>query len=295
VLEAQRDGFALSCLYASTQSLYRKVGFEQAGHRFTTRIPLSQIDVRERGAPVVALTADDRPRVEACYRDFAPRFNGMLDRADYCWNRVSSFRDEQYAGFGLPAEAGDGLDGYLYLTQRRKPDTGRHDVVLTDLAYRTPAAGRRLLGFLADFATVGDDLIFPGGPHHPILGLLPQQRFAISFKDFWMLRIADLRSALESRGYASGVSGEIHLDIRDDLVAGNHNRFVLRVEGGAGTVREGGRADVAIDARTLAAAYTGLLPGRALPLMGEVAGDESAIDMLGAMMAGGTPWMTDYF
>ncbi len=57
-----------------------------------------------------------------------------LDRGDYCRNRVEQMREVRFAGFGAPSATGDGLDGYLSLAQRRKPDTGRFDVALSDLA-----------------------------------------------------------------------------------------------------------------------------------------------------------------
>lgn len=297
ILEAKRDGFPLSCLYASTQSLYRQVGYEQAGHRCEIRIPLSQIDVRERAAPIAPISESDRPHIRACYTAMAPRFNGMLDRTDYCWNRVENFREEQYTGFAVPSTSPSdaAVDAYAYMSQRRKPDTGRHDVALTDLAYTTPAAGRRLLGFFADFATVGDDLVFHGGPHHPILALLSQQRFTVRLKDYWMLRLVDAKAALEARGYSPGLSAEVHLDLRDDLIPDNNRRMVLHVEDGHATVRDGGRADLVLDIKALAAVYSGLVPARALPLMGHAAGDDRSLATLGAALNDGTPWMTDYF
>lgn len=300
VREARRDGFPLSALYASTQSLYRKAGYEQAGHRVTVTIPLALIDVREREPAMVPLPEGDLGSVKACYSAFASMFAGTLDRGPYCWGRVENFRDEKYAGFGVPAAGEVGprgrLDGYAYLAQRRKPDTGRYDVVLTDVAFRTPAAGRRLLGFFADFATVGDNLIFHGGPSHPLLYLLGQQRFTLAAKEYWMLRLTDVPAALEARGYAPGVSAEVHLEIADDVIPENAGRWVLTVEGGRASVSRGGRGDLRADVRALAAAYTGFLPPRALATTGGMEGDERSLDALGAVFAGqGAPWMTDFF
>lgn len=56
--EAERDGFAISTLYASTLGLYRKAGYEVAGHRFESAMPVGRIDPPQCGfrlAPMRAL------------------------------------------------------------------------------------------------------------------------------------------------------------------------------------------------------------------------------------------------
>lgn len=298
--ELAAEGAPLSALYASTQALYRQVGYEQAGHRFNVRIPLAQIGVRSREPRVEALEEEDLPAIKACYAEFARRFDGMLDRGAYVWERVRKRREEAFHPFGVRGDSG-AIEGYLFLTQRRKPDTGRHDVVLSDLAFTSAAAGRRLLGFLADFATVGDDLLFAGGPAHPILTLMDQQRYAIEFKDYWMLRVVDVAAALEARGYAPGIDAEVRLDVRDDVLERNTGRFVLRVRDGRGRVERAevgaGGVDGAVRCgpRGLAALYGGFMSPGALALGGLVEGGPEALRAAGAVFAGSTPWMTDFF
>jgi predicted acetyltransferase len=293
LLEMHEEGWPISCLYASTQSLYRQVGYEQAGHRFMIRIPLSQIDVRERSAAVAPLDDGNAAEVEACYRDFACAQQGWLDRGDYCWKRVREMRGERYHAFGV--RSGTRLDGYAFLTQRRKVESGRHDVILSDVAFRTPSAGRRLLGFFADFATVGDELVFHGGPHHPLLWLLGQQRFTVTLRDYWMTRITDLARALEGRGYASAVSARVHLEVADELIGKNAGRWVLSVESGKGAVQKGGSGEVRMEARALAALWTGFATPAQLRTLGAIEGTEAALGTLGALFASGTPSMPDMF
>jgi predicted acetyltransferase len=292
LLEMHAEGWPISCLYASTQSLYRQVGYEQAGHRFMIRVPLSQIDVRERSAPVLPLADKSAAEVEACYRDFATAQQGWLDRGVYCWARVREMRGERYHGFGV--EENGKLSGYLYLLQKRK-ENGRHDVLTSDLAFRTPQAGRRLLGFLADFATVGEDAVVFGGPHHPLLWLLGQQRFTVTLRDYWMTRLTDVVRALEGRGYPTAVSARVQLEVSDELIAKNAGRWVLSVEKGRGTVEKGGSGEVHIEARTLAALWSGFATPEQLRLLGAIEGSNAALSVLGAVFASGTPAMSDMF
>jgi predicted acetyltransferase len=293
VTEAHAEGWPISCLYPSTQSLYRQIGYEQAGHRFLVRIPLADIDVRERGLPVVALGDVDQPAVEACYSSFAASQDGWLDRSRFGWMGVRERRGERYHGFGVQSE--DRLDGYLFFTQRVKPESGRHDLILSDLTLLTPSAGRRLLGFLADFATIGDDAVFAGGPHHPLLWIQGQQRYTISFKNYWMIRLTDVRRALETRGYALTVSTEVSLDVSDDLLPANRGRIVLTIEGGSARVRSGGKGEVRIDVRSLAALWSGFSTPAQLRIVGAIEGGDQALAALEGAFAGGAPAMNDMF
>ena len=56
--ELYEDNVPLSALYASTQRLYRKVGYEQGGTRYSYQLPLSSIGLAERSIPIheVAIT-----------------------------------------------------------------------------------------------------------------------------------------------------------------------------------------------------------------------------------------------
>jgi len=142
MIEAANEGWPLAGLYASTHTLYRGVGFEHAGHRFQYTLPIVRIDVRDAPGAVVAITDADMPRVHACYARFAATCNGALDRGPYIWNRVRKHREETFQGFAIENPAHE-IDGYFFLAQRRRAD-GRQDLSLSDFAFTTAAAARRL-------------------------------------------------------------------------------------------------------------------------------------------------------
>ncbi len=291
------EGTPISCLYASTQSLYRRVGFEQAGHRFTTTVELGDIQIRERRGDLRPLTDDDDHAVRACYAAFATPFNGLLDRGPYCWGRIRLNWDQRFNGFGL--FAGSTLRGYLMLNQKRDPALGRHDLTLTDFCFSDAEAGRRIWGFLADFATTGDRVIFHGSPLHPALTLLPQQQYTVAKRDYWMLRILDVRRAIEARGYNPAVTAGFCLEVADDLIPANAGLWTIRVRDGHAAAERGGDdalPTLRCHVRGLAAMYSGLYTPRQARLVGLAEGDDRALDCAGAAFAcGGTPWMTDMF
>jgi predicted acetyltransferase len=293
VQEIHAEGWPISVLYPSTQTLYRQIGYEQAGHRFLTRIPLASIDVRERGAHVVTLDESHQPAIQECYTAFAATQDGWLDRSPFGWIGIRERRGERYPGFGVIS--GDRIDGYVFFTQRVKPETGRYDLIASDVAFRTPEAGRRLLGFLADFATIGDDVVLSGGPHHPLVWLLGQQRFTVTFKNYWMLRLTDVRRALEARAYPAAVRGEVALDVADDLIGDNNRRFTVSFDGGQSHVREGGSGDVRVGVRALAALWSGFWTPHQLHAVGAIHGPDAALATLHAAFAGATPAMNDMF
>lgn len=287
VQEMHAEGGTLSGLYPATQPLYRRVGYEQAGHRFEIRFPARAIDIRERGMKVVPIDDSNFEAVKECYAAFARTFDGPLDRGTYIWDRVKKGREISYEGFAALGEDGT-IEGYLYLGHHRKA-TGKYDLELSDIAFRTPRAGRRLLSLLEDYSSMCDDIFFRGGPMHPALALISEQRAAITVHLNWMLRILDVKKAFEARGYPPGIRGELHLDVRDDLIAANQKRWIIRVEGGRASVEAGGRGDLRLDVRALAPLISGYMSAEQLVQCGWAEGAAANI------LPTSTPWLSDMY
>jgi predicted acetyltransferase len=296
--EAAADGFALSCLYASTHALYRQVGYEEAGVRQVTRIPVQRLDVRAREPGVRALGDADAPGVEACYRAFASRYNGTPDRGEYLWGRVRDFRGKRYDGFGVESPDRPGaLEGYVYLRQDRRDD-GTQVAAVSDLAFTTPRAGRRLLALLADLGTMVHEATLGGAPWPPVLSLGQAHRFDVAKTEQWMLRICDVRRALEERGYPRHVAAEIVLNVHDPVVRANEGAWTFTVgHGRARAVKEATvRPALTLSINALAAIYSGFYTARQAALLGWAEGNDAALEAADAVFGGfGTPWMTDFF
>lgn len=296
--EIAAEGVPLSGLYASTQTLYRQVGYEQGGHCFRLRLPLAQISVRDRDLPIRPLTDADEPAVRAGYNAFARQFDGMLDRGPYVWTRTRKWRDAAFEGWGVIGPSGE-IEGHVHLAQERNLQTGHFNLTVSDLAFATPRAGRRLLGFLADFATTGDEAILQTGPIHPLLALLPTQKYALERREYWMTRITCLPAAFEARGFPRALSARLALDVTDELIPDNHAAFTLHIDSGQPRVVRGASgpasAVLRLDIRALAPLYTGLWSARQAVLAGLIQGDESALDAAQAIFPGAAPWMADFF
>lgn len=293
--EAQEEGTALSCLYASTQGLYRHVGYEQAGYHCFSRLLPHRIDVRAREPQVRPLTTHDEEALGACYTKFAQQYSGMLDRTFYIWRRIREMRGKKYHGFGIENPAG-GLDGYVFLAQNRVSDG--IEIEVSDLVFLNPRAGQRLLGFLADFSTTTKDITLTGGPLHPVLSLMTSHHYTISKSEIWMLRITDLAAALTERGYHKGVTVTVQINVHDPVVRANDGSWTLHVEHGRGEVKREAamRPAITCTINGLAAVYSGMYTARQAAGLGWIEGDAGAMDAIDAAFGGfGVPWMTDFF
>lgn len=304
--ELAERGVAVSTLYASTQSLYRQVGFEAAGHRGLTTVPIEHIDVRERGGPGETWrTAVNEKQlgIGELYRQWATDHDGMIDRGVYVWSRVWKWRDREATGFAAIDADGD-LDAYVALATESLPSR-RLKLLVTDAAWRSARGLRRLWGFLHDYASMADAVVLSGGPAHPMLWALGQQRFTYEFKDFWMIRLCDAPTAIAARGYWPTARGRVRLAITDEVVPANAGRWVLEVADGVGSLTRPGRAasgrggtkgEVRCTINALAAMYSGFATPGAMKAVGMLDGGDDELATLGGLLAGrGTPGMTDFF
>jgi predicted acetyltransferase len=306
IREIASEGIALSTLYASTQQLYRKVGYEVAGMSYLVTLPVKEIRRNlpasgpaagpAAGFQVQQLTEHHEQSIHATYRQWARGTPGMLDRGCYIWNRVKVWREVPHTPFGVISPAGEVL-AYAYLAQDRNTSSGKHHVKLSDIAWQDAIAGRALIEFLGAFTTMAEDLKFSGSPTHPVIGLLGHTIYSIEMKDPWMLRICDVQAALRERGYPHAFRGSLALDIYDPIVPDNNACWGLEVAGGDGHVQRGAPTGSAIrcSVHTLAQMYTGYLSASELSRRGLLTGSAGAIEMANLIFAGDAPYMTDFF
>jgi predicted acetyltransferase len=290
--ELGRRGIALSTLYPATQSFYRGVGYELAGGRYELRVAAGAIGIGDHELALRRLSEADAPALQAIHARAAARSNGWLARHPYLWKRVRESRGETREGYGVE-RAGE-LQAYLFLARRRDA-TGRHDVALSDFVALDAASGRRLWAFLADHRSLANDVIWHGGPADPWLALLPEASYRMSLAMPWMIRVVDVRAALEARGYPAAIRAELELEVEDELLVANAGRWTLRVEHGRGRVERGGRGRLALGVRGLAALYSGFHGAEALAAFGALAAPPEDQALASALFSGASPTMPDMF
>lgn len=285
------EGIPLSCLYPSTQGVYRKAGYEQGGLAIRYRLPLAVIPALRAPLTMRRMSNDETDLLEQLYREQARRTAGNLDRSPYRWYEELSGKEvlNRYA-----IERDSLTEGYVIYHQQRRPSVPR-EIVVRDVVALTDDARQTVLSFLAGHRAIAKDAIIDGGPAEPLLVQLPQLGFSVVDYEQWLTRLIDVPAALRARGYAKAISAEVHLDVRDDVLTENNRLLVLTVERGEMTVHEGGNGAVKVDIRGLASIYTGYRSPLELLSSGYIEGEQDDLEQLGAIFAGPTPWMPDHF
>jgi len=297
--ELHAKNIALSTLYPATQSLYRAVGYEQAGSRHEIRARCRDLvlDPRTLGdaagaLAIVRLDRGDDPRIRGAYREVAQRSPGWLDRDESMWGRVPEWRGETREGYAVLS--GRDIVGYAFVAPRRL-DSGHHNLLLSDLVAVDAHAARRLFAFFAGHRSIADEVVWFGAATDAMLAVLPEMSYGARLVYNWMLRIVDVRAALEQRGYSASVQAELHLEVHDDVLAANNARFLLHLENGRASVKPGGKGRIELDVRALASLYTGFLSAESLAATGRLKAEKNDLARASAVFAGQAPSMPDMF
>jgi hypothetical protein len=246
------------------------------------------------GVPMVELdwqlSVQDRDSIIEVYDERARRTSGNLQRSDRQWQAILPDDDESVRRYVVTSDGS--VEGYISFTQSRD---GGGTMACRDLVALTPAAGRRLLTLMADHRAQIHTVRWHAGPSDPLQYLLDEQSCQATGRILWMLRIVDVRNALERRGYPTSLEAELHLDVHDDVCGWNNGRFVLEVSKGRAQVRKGGRGRLRLAVRALAPLYTGFASAAELQLTGMAEGPKRDLDTATSVFGGPAPWMTEAY
>ncbi|MCD8488724.1 MAG: GNAT family N-acetyltransferase [Desertifilum sp.] len=285
--ELQTQNIPLSVLYAATQRPYRNAGYEQAGTYCLREIATDTIILRQsdRTLPVERLPLEIES-FSALYTQWAKQNPGNLARPPLLWKLLLEPPGEKVFAYRL------GNEGYVIFRQVPEP---KAQLILLDWVALTPQAVSRLWTFLADHRSQILSVQWCGSLVDPLLLALPEQTETLKKQERWMLRIIDVAQALSQRGYPATVTGELHLDINDPLLAENCDRFILHLNSGQPTVTRGGKGSLKLSIRALAPLYTGLFTPHQLQRIGYLEADEHSLTLATQCFSGSEPWMADKF
>lgn len=290
VRELRGRGVPITTLYASTEYLYRSVGYEQAGNFFRYQAPTRSVPRFASDLEVHSIEPSDSDLMKSI-TDRAGRPNGFARRDDLLWKHLAD-PDEDRA-FAYVVGPREDPEGYVLFLQSR----GEGGFVLhaKDFVALTRAARERIWTLISDHRSLGRTCRFDGGATSDHLILFPEQEYRIHDFERWMLRITDVPAALTARGWPSHADAELHLQVTDDVVPENDGRWVLRVSGGEASVEKGGEGSLKLSVGMLAPLYTGLHSASTLEDLGRLEGADAAIATADEVFAGPEPVMTERF
>lgn len=285
-------GVPISALYPATQTLYRKVGYEQGGSYCRWKLPINNLRLQDRQLPIRKIDLSDRTIFENIYNQQAQLNNGNLARHSAIWHRVTeSSKEEATYAYLIGSESAP--EGYLIFTQKLKEK--KTAIAIKDWVILTPEAAKGLWTFIADHRSQINEVYWQGSLLNPFMLLFPEQTAKIAWQMIWMLRIINVPLALSKRGYPMGLEAELHLDIQDNLLAANNRKFCLKVSDGRGKVTQGGKGNFQINIRGLASLYTGFMTARQLQQVGYLNPTTEELEIATLLFSGSHPWMADFF
>lgn len=282
----------ISVLYPATQHLYRKAGYEQAGSSCVWELSAESIQIRQQPLPIEPVVPKRQPFFRELYQQQAQLTHGYLDRHPAIWQGLMRTSDSETLYSYLIGDKNQ-PQGYIIFTQERTRD---HTVLkIRDWVMLSHASVQSFWSFIANHRSQIDQVSWKSSVVDALTLLLPEHSATIKNQDRWMLRIVDVCKALEARGYPLGVEAELHLEVQDDLLSGNHGKFILSVAHGKGEVTKGGQGDLQLDIKGLAPLYTGVFTPRQLQLTGRLNATETALLTATQIFASESPWMVDFF
>ncbi len=291
--EMRGEGTALSALYGSTTSFYRRCGYERAGARHLVEISLRELSARGGPLDIRPLREADAPEVEALQARHV-RGQACLLRGPYLWQRVRGPRGMTARGFGFFREGS--LEGYAYLVTESGQGFQDNTVEASDLCLTTADAVATFLGLLAGHRAFFTTARWPSPPCSPLLLLMEEPwSYKVTLHEHWMLRIVHLAGALIERGYPEHLEEELHLRVEDPWFADNSGDWVLRVRHGKTEVHPGGKGDFRIGIGPLASLYSGFASPEVLRLSRRLEAPEEAMLTAARLFGGAIPELADFF
>jgi predicted acetyltransferase len=287
-------GAGLSLLFPATTRLYRRLGWEHAGHyaRYTLAARSApSLDLVD-GPPLRPVAGDgDWTAIRACAAAANAARTGVEERDDEDW------ADLRAAAFAYVLDGADGaLEAYALVDHTPRPSGWQYQLELTDWAATSPRGLRSILAFVARHGTTADQVQFRDTVPTAFALLVPEQDIRLESDFWWMARGLDLPAAIGARGYPAGVAGAVTLSVADPLLPTARGPWRFEVADGRAQLEPTDDAPrVRLDARAVGPLYSGFRSADVLALAGLLDGPDEDRSLLTAAFAGTPPAQLDFF
>jgi len=300
VMSELRDrGMALSVLYPTKTGFYRSLGYEIAGAYTRYQLPILAAPRQSRLPVIEACGEDGFDLMSRCYQQLGKSSCGLLDRSDRWWRtRVLNGTENRPVYQYLVRNEEGQVTGYIIYSQEPEQSGFDYSYSLNcqDLVWHDREAAHALLTFAASHLVVGVNLTWAGSIEEPLAQLMQIQQPQIQQSSWWMVRLLDVKKALQMRGYPTGLNTTVDLTVTDANLPANAGCIRVIVREGNATVVPIDSATAVVDVGALAAIYTGWLPARESVRMGRLQNASLAeIEGLEHMFASSRPWCLDRF
>ena len=274
---AARTEAPVSVLYPTAPGIYRGMGWEVVGTLDETLVPLGALPAQPL-TPTRSARKEDLPRLHELYTERGRQGSGLLTREGPSFpGGVDGLLDLDVV---TVAEEGGRITGWISYSRGQGYRHGG-PLRVWDCVASTPVAMQSLLAGLTSWSAVVDHVRWRGSTADVALACGAQVPPPEEAQP-WMLRVLDVRAALEARGW--GVDGTV-------AFATDGSGWRVTVSSGTASVEATAAAGLPVlHPRGLALLFAGSDPGRVVR-----AGllDRPVPDL--ALFAGPAPEIADYF
>jgi predicted acetyltransferase len=273
-------GEPLAALWASEGNIYQRFGYGIATMYSKIDLDRDRAVFRDRSPSIGRIRILDRDKaldvLASVYDRVCDATPGMFERSPAWWE-ASTLHDSEddRAGGGPLFQAVWELDGRpeayaLYRIHHEWDTAPTGHVFVREALGTSPLATREIWRFLIGIDLVASIRAIAQPATHPLLFLLAEpRRLRARLSDALMIRIVDVKSALEARTYAS--DGTLTFELSDPQFAHNDGRWQISVESSTATVkRTTADPDIVLGIGDLAAVYLGGFSFHQLLLGGSV-------------------------
>jgi predicted acetyltransferase len=245
--EMRQRGNSFSILYAFRGSYYRKLGYGTIEIVQPLAISPNNLPSSDEVRRTRRLMLPDRPAVQALYDRVASQGHFTIERTAEWWMR----RLWNYPGDWIVYEGRrrGQIEGYLYYEIDSTEGPFRLAMTLTEVVAATPEAHRGLVGHLASLCDQVKEIHYAAPSDNAWLAQLktaqnlrPGAEIGLvldtgNVANGAMLRITDVKSALEIFPVSPLARGEIVLEVEDAVLPQNSRAFRVSAREGRLKVR----------------------------------------------------------
>ncbi|WP_331744698.1 GNAT family N-acetyltransferase (plasmid) [Streptomyces sp. NBC_01136] len=291
----QDQGAVVATLWTASTGYVRRLGWEAPTQVYSWTVPADELrhSFREPDFKIIHETTE---QCRTLCNDLAARWNGPWQRPDW-WE---TWQERQHPGmatyaFNLPGQEPSGV---LSVAGERHPTEGPQ-LVVYDFWAGDQAVAAAMLAFLGRHNSRISTVAFQrtGLPPAPLLMHHLRRSGSLTARAWhpWMLRILDLRQAVQLRGWPDDVDLTLPIEVVGEDGKAT-DRFILRIAGGEGdmtpTTREG---QLTLTRGQIAVWYAGGYRSVAGAGLAGVGGSPRALAQFLKATADREPWLADYF
>ena len=292
------DGYVMSYLYPFSYQYYRKFGYELCNEIIRMEaapdemLPLPFEGHAQQFEPGESGT--DPTDIIAIYEAFSQRYNTMLDRDAWQWERRLEHDPvkSKFRTYVIYDAQGEACAYFTYQYDRKQYET---DIEIKDMAWKDTEGMFLMFGFWRRFVGNVKKIIFNVPCETPPSYIWSEPRnYKLSLLGNGMARVINAQKALEII-HKPETSGSFTIKVEDSFMSQNNKAYKVSWKNAKSTVEEiTGDCDIVCSAQALAQLVTGFADIEKAALRDDVV-IQSNTDVLKSVFVRKPIFIADYF